>query len=557
MRFHHFLTFSLLLPVVASAVTIAPADFFHDVEPMMPEAVGINLLYNEGIVQGVGDGKFAPNREVNRAEFLKMAILATPSDMRPSVTPRSCFPDVLAAEWFSGTVCGAKDAGIVRGNANPNVPEEQWLFAPATTVTYDAGLKMLSILFGYEIRDEREGESWGQRYYDAARTRGTDLPAPTAFDEPLTRGSAARLIAGFLAESEDALIAFREAEQGNYPPVSSSSSSEVSSSESSSSSVSSSSSADQILYTFPIRSRFLLVGQPSAPIAGGIISPFSEETQLVAVQVKVFQETRSLQSMELVTANGTVLATLLRRTTTDISDYKLTYEAFLTGDQILTLAKATELPVFLRAQVRSKANNGFSEELIHVRQLSVTFRGTETAQTYNVPFTGPFPKHQSTLGRVHNIVRVSPETAPLASGNGTVVSTFTLQSESVDSQAISLSQIVFAYESVGVKAQFGNWQLMRTDNGASVACTSNPSTKTISCPNLSSVFGANAATTTITLSADVTVEPGATGEWFQVSLPDAGNPETLGSVWWTDAVGTFRWLDGTAPLLSGTRLLAE
>jgi hypothetical protein len=560
MRLHHFLSLTVLIPVVASAITIAPGDYFHDVEPMLPEAAGINLLYSEGIVQGVGDGKFEPGREVNRAEFLKMAILATPSEMRPSVMPRSCFPDVPSSAWFSGTVCGAKDAGIVRGNADPNISEDQWLFAPATTVTYDAGLKMLSVLFGYEIREEREEESWGQRYYDAARARGTDLPVPTAFDAPLTRASAARLIAGFLAESQGELVTFRDAEMGHYPPESSSSSSAMSSSESVSSSLSSqssSSSAPQSLYTFPVRSHFLLVGQTSAPIAAGIVSPFSEDTQLTAVQIKVFQETRSLHSMELVTANGTLLATLLRRTTTDTSDYRLTYEAFLTGDQVLTLTKATELPVFVRAVVRGKNNDGFSEDLVHVRQFSLTFRGVDSAQTYNVPFTGPFPKHQTTLGRVHSVVRVSPETAPLVSGNGTVVSTFSLQSASVESQQVSLSQIVFSYDSVGMKAQFSNWRLMHIDSGTSVPCTSNASAKTISCPNVSSVFGPNDSTVTLSLSADITVESGATGEWFQVSLPDAGSPESLGSVWWSDAVGTFRWLEGTSPLASGTRLQAE
>lgn len=559
MRTIRLLSLTVLVPVVASAISIAPGDYFTDIDPNAPEAAGINLLYSEGIVQGIGSGYFAPGRPVNRAEFLKMAILATPSDMRPDVTSRTCFPDVQAADWFSGTVCGAKDAGVVRGNADPNVPEDQWLFAPATTVTYDAALKMLSLLFGYEVREERSDESWGQRYYDAARTRGTDLPVPTTFDAPLSRAMAARLIAGFLAESEGMLVAFRNAENGEYETSESSSSSSESSVSSSASSESSSSSSSEAAtqFDFPIQSHFLLVGQTSKPIAGGIVSGFDEETRLVAVQVKLFQEARAVENLQLVLSNGTVLATLLRRTTTDISDYKLTYDAFLTEGQVLTLKQETELPVFLIAKVRAKNNDGFSDNLVHVRQMTLTFRGNTSNETYNIPFTGPFPKHQTTLGRVFNITRISGAETAMTAGQNVTISTFSLESEAIDNQPINLTQLVFSYEKVGAKSQFTNWSLMREDTGVRVACTTNPSEKTISCPNLSSLFGPQGATLSLALIADVQIESGATGEWFQVSLPNAGSPEALGSLWWSDAVGTFRWLEGPSPVVTGTLLTVQ
>jgi len=547
----------VVVPLLASAVTIQPGDLYSDVSPTSVEAVGINLLSRANIVQGIGDGYFAPTRAVNRAEFLKIAILATPASNRPSTVPRNCFVDVREADWFSGTVCGAKELGIVRGNADITKPESEWLFAPATTVTYDAALKILSLLFDYNVRDEVSGEAWGQRYYEAAREQSTDLPLLITFDTPLTRAMAARLVAGFLAESEGQLQEFRSAEAGQYTSSlsSSTSSSESSSSSSESSSSSSSSVASQPQYSLPITSHFLLVGAVSDAIAGGVFSPISEDTELLAVQLKLFQEARALEKLELVKEDGTVLATLKWHTNTDITDYRLTYDVFLTGDAVYTISKDTTMNLFIRAVVRSKANDGFSENLVHVRQFALTLRGKDTNQTYNIPFTGPFPKHQTALARVHSVMRTSPLTKVLATEEKAEISSFALSSDQVDLQPVSLVQMVFGYERVGNKSTLTDWKLIRKDSNAQASCTENPSAKTISCANLQTIFGMlPKEPTTLSLVANIQTEASALGEWFQVSLPVTGSPEVLGSLWWTDATGTFRWIEGQSPIAAGTKL---
>lgn len=558
MRRFSLLALSVLIPVAVSAVTIQPGSLYTDVRPGSPEEAGINVLTREGIVQGIGDGYFGPAREVNRAEFLKMAVLATPENLRPDVSPRNCFPDVRESDWFSGTICGAKDIGIVRGNADPTKPEAEWLFAPATSVTYDAALKMLTLLFGYEIRAEQAGEDWGQRYYEAARAKDTDLPMVITFDTPLTRAMSARLVAAFLAESDGQLVELRQAESGQFASSSTSASSESSASSQSSSSVSSpssSSSASSGLYSLPAKSHFLLVGAVSKPIAGGVVSPFNENTDLVAVQAKLFQEARALEAMELTTADGTVLARLLPRTTTDIGDWKQTYDAALTGEQVHALTKGEGLTVFLRAVVRTKENDGFSDNLVHVRQILLTFKGKETTQTYSIPFTGPFPKHQTSLGHLHSVRRVSPETGALTTGNDVIVGAFEMTGTTPNGQPVALTQVVFSYDRVGTKSQLSGWTLSRDDNGAEVPCSINDPAKTISCANLKTIFGDHMTpSVTVTLRADISVEPGTHGEWFQVSLPTPGSPEELGSVWWSDQAATFRWLEGAAPVANGTLL---
>ena len=110
MRTSPLLVLGLLVPVVALALEISPATFYSDVRPSSPDAAGINLLTRAGAVQGVAVGRFAPSRPVNRAEFLKMALLSMPTDKRPLLLPGDCFPDVHTEDWFSEYVCTAKNA---------------------------------------------------------------------------------------------------------------------------------------------------------------------------------------------------------------------------------------------------------------------------------------------------------------------------------------------------------------------------------------------------------------------------------------------------------------
>ncbi len=555
------LSLGIFLPVLVSAVTIAPADFYQDVRSSSHEAAAINLLTREGVVEGIGDRFFGPARQVNRAEFLKIAILSLPADRRPSVNLRECFPDVQASDWFSGTVCGAKDIGIVRGNADPTKPEEEWLFTPDAQVTYDAALKMLTLLFGYEVRSAASDEDWGQPYYIAARKRGVDLPIPIRFDTPLSRGMAARLAAAFMAENAGQLDELRMAENGEFTSASSESSSLSSSSSSSatsastSTSTSTSTSSPTALFQIPTVSHLLLVGATSDAIAHGTIAPFSEEAEVTAVQVKLFQEARSLEALELVRTDGTLIARMKRRPNPDTQDYQVTYETSLAGTGIFLIPENTTTPVVLRAVVRARNNDGFSENLVQVRIISVTIRGKTTNTTYNIPLNTPFPRHQTAFGRLLPLIRTSPVSAPLQSGASKTIVSFGVDAQRVDTQTLFPMQFIFSYDRIGQLTMFSNWRLRRTDTNAEATCTMNTQELTISCANLQTILGAlPSGILPLSLLADVQVATSTDSESFQVFLPTPGSPETLGSVWWTDGTGTFRWMEGVGALLTGTFL---
>ena len=68
-------------------------------------------LYEKGIIDGVSDKEFQPERRINREEFIKL--LCTAANIPTAQTDR--FADVSGQNWFAPYVGGAVAAGIVSG----------------------------------------------------------------------------------------------------------------------------------------------------------------------------------------------------------------------------------------------------------------------------------------------------------------------------------------------------------------------------------------------------------------------------------------------------------
>ena len=71
----------------------------------------VTELAGKNIVSGVGNGKFAPNDNVTREQFLKMIIEATVIEAEEA---ENTFTDV-ADDWYKSYVLMAKNLGIVNG----------------------------------------------------------------------------------------------------------------------------------------------------------------------------------------------------------------------------------------------------------------------------------------------------------------------------------------------------------------------------------------------------------------------------------------------------------
>jgi len=73
-------------------------------------------------VQGIDNTRFAPNREISRAEFAAMLV----RELGLQATTQSGFSDVSGDVWYAEAVAAAKEAGLVTGSSmnkfNPNAP---------------------------------------------------------------------------------------------------------------------------------------------------------------------------------------------------------------------------------------------------------------------------------------------------------------------------------------------------------------------------------------------------------------------------------------------------
>ncbi|CUQ21929.1 Endo-1%2C4-beta-xylanase A precursor [Flavonifractor plautii] len=111
--------YNLLLDQEVSAAvrfTDVPADAWY--------ARAVETLASLGMVEGVGGGKFAPERTITRAEFTVMA-------MRFARLPEggeNPFSDVTSSDWFYDQVVGAVQYGWITGYTDGT-------FRPEATIT--------------------------------------------------------------------------------------------------------------------------------------------------------------------------------------------------------------------------------------------------------------------------------------------------------------------------------------------------------------------------------------------------------------------------------------
>ena len=106
---------------------VAEGDWFHD---------AVQYVYDNGLMDGVGDGQFAPNATTNRAMVVTILYRLAGE---PAVSGDVGFTDVADGLWYSNAVAWAAEKGIVNG-----ISETE--FSPAGDLTRE---QLATILFRY------------------------------------------------------------------------------------------------------------------------------------------------------------------------------------------------------------------------------------------------------------------------------------------------------------------------------------------------------------------------------------------------------------------------
>jgi hypothetical protein len=118
---------------------------FPDVEGIAWAEDGIAALAARGIAKGVGDDRFAPAREVTRAEFLHMLIQAL--DLTDEAAT-SDFADAKEGEWYYASVASAQKLGITSGKSDGVFGVNDSITREEVAVMLDRAARSLEIELG-------------------------------------------------------------------------------------------------------------------------------------------------------------------------------------------------------------------------------------------------------------------------------------------------------------------------------------------------------------------------------------------------------------------------
>lgn len=115
-------------PLSADKLLQAFKDY-QDIAKLSWSTDAIAKLAENKVIQGTSEGKFEPRRNMTRAEFAKMAVIALGLDMKQQQVPT--FSDIQKTDWFYDYVETAVQYGLIQGS----VQNGKKVFLPQSTIT--------------------------------------------------------------------------------------------------------------------------------------------------------------------------------------------------------------------------------------------------------------------------------------------------------------------------------------------------------------------------------------------------------------------------------------
>ena len=563
-----------LFPIAAFALDFTDVSSkYADAPFYQPVAAGVSVLTNLGAVQGNPDGTFAPNRTVNRAEFLKIAFLSNASISVSASDSTRCFPDVHSANWFSRYVCLAKVRKTVGGYPDGN-------FRPENAVNYAEALKMLSELYetnwscvgwadGRGCYDPRKNLSadvpWYQPYVNWASNKGLLLSPGIAFNSALTRADVVQLAAAYRAYHDGQLAKYRALESGDGVSTTSSSSSSVSTSSSSASSQSSfvpsvsssstqssSSSLSSASSIFPAVSHFLVVGGRTPPVFSGTFTSPDEDAVIRIVDVSLRREIKSISSMTLVDAIGNTIGTLILNT--DNNPDRRNWRMVLADNSGYTLKKGIPTQIGVELNLYPRLNGGVANEFMDgIDSFSITVNGLATSASKSlVPTATSYPSHQTTDGRITAVTNAGSGASTLKIGSNKILGQFAVSAETTTGGLVSLASMEFTLQSTD--ASVTNIRIGGPSPVQQAGCgVDTVQSSHVVCSVIPDAFQALGKTPIIiTVYGDVSLRTGSNAGSLQIIFSGPGQVGQSGAVHWQDDVGHYNWLESTVPLQNGT-----
>jgi hypothetical protein len=132
-----FIVLAGLIASVASPFYVYAASF-SDVPENTPNYNAVEYLKQKGVISGYDDKTFQPDKQINRAEAIKILMLASGASL-DSIT-KLPFTDVSESDWFYKHLQKAFDLKIVEGYSDNT-------YRPANNINVAESLKVILITF--------------------------------------------------------------------------------------------------------------------------------------------------------------------------------------------------------------------------------------------------------------------------------------------------------------------------------------------------------------------------------------------------------------------------
>lgn len=183
-----------------NAAPVMMAASFSDIPAGHPYYAAVESLKNLGVVKGYADGTFRPDQAVNRAEALKMVLLTAQIQISPGLY-QTGFPDVALSDWFSGYVFYGQNLNVINGNPDGTFAPARRVnkaeFLKMAVLTFGIDISPYKTVQFALARDIVNVSEWYVPYFNYAKTAGIVLPTIENKLEPgkfLTRAECAEIL---------------------------------------------------------------------------------------------------------------------------------------------------------------------------------------------------------------------------------------------------------------------------------------------------------------------------------------------------------------------------
>ena len=177
----------LMACLIMCVSSLTFASNFYDVKGTKYEGV-VDRVASLGIINGVSESTFAPNKSVTRAELAKMIVFTRGlQDYAETSGLKADFSDTKG-HWAESYIAAAEDLGFLNGYTDGT-------FRPDAEVSYAEVIAIILRGLGYVNIDETSGTTWYSGYikrmFEIDLGRGVDVS--TSYEAAAKRGEVAIL----------------------------------------------------------------------------------------------------------------------------------------------------------------------------------------------------------------------------------------------------------------------------------------------------------------------------------------------------------------------------